>query len=99
MSGSGHTMDMINRVKQNRAQRPSNRPKFKDNRAAIQSDTDTVILKPTFKTVSKEKLYNIKQSILKRATAENKQEYILHVIFFTSSLIILIATLFILNNI
>ena len=29
--GAGHVLDMINRMKQNRALRPSNRSKFKEN--------------------------------------------------------------------
>jgi hypothetical protein len=41
MSGSGHVQDMNNRIKQNRAQRPSKRPKFKENnRENIYSDSD-----------------------------------------------------------
>jgi len=35
MSFGGHVFDMINRMKQNRAQRPSNRAKFKENNRTL----------------------------------------------------------------
>lgn len=75
MSGSGHVQDMNNRLRQNRAQRPSKRPKFKDhNRGTIYSSTghENQILK--FKTVSEEKLAEIIKRIRKRAKKEHQKE-------------------------
>ncbi|WP_148232077.1 hypothetical protein [Maribacter sp. HTCC2170] len=60
MSGSGHLQDMNNRIRQNRPQPPSKRPKFKDhNRESIYSQGDKY--KGTkFKKVSEDKLAEIK---------------------------------------
>ena len=39
--GAGHILDMINRMKQNRALRPTNRQKFKgNNRGIINSESN-----------------------------------------------------------
>ncbi len=54
MSGSGHVQDMNNRIKQNRAQRPSKRPKFKENnRENIYQVSNKKINRPNFKTARK----------------------------------------------
>lgn len=75
MSGSGHVQDMNNRLKQNRAQRPSKRPKFKDrNRGTIYSFTGHEHKNLKFKTVSEEKLAEIIKRIRKRAKKEHQKE-------------------------
>ncbi len=77
MSGSGHVQDMNNRIKQNRAQRPSKRPKFREhNRDNIYSSSGHKNQNLKFKTVSEEKLTEIKNQIRKRAQKDRKKEWI-----------------------
>lgn len=80
--GAGHVLDMINRMKQNRAQRPSNRDKFKqNNREGIYSSE--VKEKPKFKTVPEKELLKIKEQIQTNAKKQRKREIrILSVVFF-----------------
>ncbi len=76
MSGSGHVQDMNNRLRQNRAQRPSKRAKFKDHiRENIYSSSQHNKQSVMFKTVSEEKLAEIKNQIRKRAKNERKKEW------------------------
>ena len=73
--GAGHILDMINRLKQNRAIRPSNKAKFKEhNRETIYSKRRKI----KFKTVPKEKLEEIKIQIRARAKSERKKEAIFY---------------------
>lgn len=73
--GAGHILDMINRLKQNRAIRPSNKAKFKEhNRETIYSKRRKI----KFKTVPKEKLEEIKKQIRARAKSERKKEAIFY---------------------
>jgi CRISPR/Cas system CSM-associated protein Csm2 small subunit len=75
MSGTGHVQDMNNRIKQNRAQRPSKRHKFKENnRGAIYSSSEHEDQNLKFKTVSEEKLTEIIKRIRKRAKKERQKE-------------------------
>jgi cobalamin biosynthesis Mg chelatase CobN len=77
MSGAGHVQDMNNRLRQNRAQRPSKRAKFKDhNRDNIYSSSEGTYQALKFKTVPKEKLAEIKKQIKHRAKKEQKKEWI-----------------------
>lgn len=74
MYGAGHVMDMINRIKQNRAQRPSKRPKFKEHfREGIHS-TSSPTQHPSYKTVSPSELRHIKQQIREVAQSEKRKE-------------------------
>lgn len=98
MSGSGHVQDMNNRIKQNRAQRPSKRPKFKENnRENIYSDSDKKVNRPNFKTVSEEELIEILKHIRERAETEKKRERILYGIFFFTGMAIIISFLIWMN--
>ena len=91
--GAGHLQDMNNPMKQNRAQRPSNRPKFKENsRDTIYADSD-IPEKPIFETVSEEDLNEVKLRIRNRAKKERQKTQIFYVIFFGVSLILLIGFL------
>lgn len=74
-NGAGHILDMINRLKQNREMRPSNKAKFKEhNRETIYSKRRKI----KFKTVPKEKLEEIKNQIRARAKSERKKEAIFY---------------------
>lgn len=74
-NGAGHILDMINRLKQNRAMRPSNKAKFKENnRETIYSKRRKI----KFKTVPKEKLEEIKNQIRAQAKSERKKEAIFY---------------------
>lgn len=87
--GAGHVLDMINRMKQNRAQRPSNRDKFKqNNREGIYSSE--VKEKPKFKTVPEEELLRIKEQIQINAKKQRKREIKIFSIVFV---LIIIAVL------
>ena len=98
MSGAGHILDMINRMKQNRAQRPSNRQKFKsNNREIINSESDNGIIKPIFKAVPEKELIEIKNRIQESAEIQRKRERILNVVLFVFGLIALIVFLMWMN--
>jgi len=89
--GAGHIMDMINRLKQNRAQRPSNRKKFKENnREGIYSAAESS-QKPNFKTVPKEQLKKIKAQIRKKAKADKKREIRFFIEFILFFLVIILG--------
>lgn len=62
MSFGGHTLDMIHRMKQNRAQRPSNRAKFKENNRNLIYSKDSKSNPLQFKTVSEKELKEIKKT-------------------------------------
>ena len=84
--GAGHILDMINRLKQNRAIRPSNKSKFKEhNRETIYSKRRKI----KFKTVPKEKLEEIKNQIRARAKSERKKE----AIFYLASVVLVLLML------
>ena len=91
--GAGHVMDMINRMKQNRAQRPSNRSKFKENNRDGIYSSDKKSPKPNFKTVPEKELIEIKNWIRKRAKTEQKKERIIIGIFILFGIISLIGIL------
>ncbi len=83
MSGFGHVQDMNNRIKQNRAQRPSKRPKFKENnRENIYSDSDKKVNRPNFKTVSEEELIEILKHIRERAAKEKRAHSLRDFLFY-----------------
>jgi len=76
MSGAGHVQDMNNRIRQNRAQRPSKRRKFKEhNRQNIYSSPKRKKQNLQFKSVSEEQLAEIKIQIRKRAKKDRKKEW------------------------
>ena len=98
MSGSGHVQDMNNRIKQNRAQRPSKRPKFKENnRENIYQDSDKKVNRPNFKTVPEEELIEILKHIRKRAEKERKRAFLIYGIFFFTGLAVIVALLIWMN--
>jgi len=67
----GHVQDMNNRLEQNRALRPSLRPKFKENnREGIFSKSNSQI---EFKSISEEQLIEIKLKINQEIKAEDKK--------------------------
>lgn len=93
--GAGHVADMINRLKQNRAQRPSNRSKFKENNREGIYSSDKIKEKPQFKTVPEEELNLIKHQIREKAKADRRREFIIYgiislVIFITLVLAIIL---------
>jgi len=78
MSSAGHVLDMIIRMKQNRAFRTSNKQKFRsNNREASHIDKDAL----HYKTVSKEKLEKIKSKIRLKAGLVRRKEIIVISIF------------------
>lgn len=92
MSSAGHILDMIKRIGQNRALRPSNRQKFKEhNRETIYSDNIKPADRLNFKIVSKEKLNELKKQIRERAEKERKEELLFYVVFLAIGLIIGLA--------
>ncbi len=95
--GAGHVQDMNNRIKQNRAQRPSNRAKFKENNREGIYSTEKKTQKPKFKTVSKKELTEIKNQIRERAKAERKKEQLIYGTYLVCGLILIIGILIWLN--
>ncbi len=86
--GAGHVQDMNNRINQNRAQRPSNRAKFKENnREGIYSSKNSE--KPIFKTVSENELIKIKAEIQLKARTHQKKNRIISGIVITLLIVIL----------
>lgn len=97
MSFGGHVFDMINRMKQNRAQRPSNRAKFKENNRTLIYSKDSKSNPLQFKTVSEKELKEIKKQIRKRAKKARKKERIFYGISMTCVLAIVIWMLIWMN--
>lgn len=93
--GAGHVVDMMNRMKQNRAQQPSKRTKFKENNKNYSTDIKNKGL--NFKTVSEEELAEIKKRIRERAETDRKKQWIIYGIFIVSGIISLIGFLMWLN--
>lgn len=86
--GAGHILDMINRSKQNRAQRPSQRRKFKDYR---KDGIVTVNIKnPKFKTVSERELKSIKNRIKTSAKEEQQTLMIRRILVFFTIIIVFV---------
>jgi hypothetical protein len=97
MSGSGHVLDMINRMKQNRAQRPSVRAKFKErNREEIYT-SEKLSERPHFKIVSASQLNEIKKRIRTRAKYDQKKERLVYAMTLIIGLLFLIGLLIWLN--
>ncbi|MCZ4694057.1 hypothetical protein DWB61_02855 [Ancylomarina euxinus] len=81
MSSAGHVLDMIIRMRQNRAIRTSNKQKFRsNNREAAHRDNGAEALH--YKVVPKERLKNIKAKIRLKARFEQRKEIIVIFIFF-----------------
>ncbi|MCH4824597.1 hypothetical protein ML462_15595 [Gramella lutea] len=89
--GAGHVQDMNNRLKQNRANKPSNRAKFKENnREGIYSkkqQTDKI----KFHQVPKEKLERIKEAIRIKSKSEKLKQIKILVISLIITVIMMIA--------
>ena len=80
-NGTGHIMDMINRLKQNRSQKASNRAKFKgNNRKSIYSDKKVRVDKFNFKKIPKSELLELKRKIRAESKRERRRELILQII-------------------
>jgi (p)ppGpp synthase/HD superfamily hydrolase len=95
--GAGHVQDMNYRIKQNRAQRPSNRPKFKENNREGIYSTDKKTEPLNFKTVPEKELIEIKKRIRNRAENQRKKEQLIFGIFIFCGLISIIGILLWLN--
>ena len=75
--GAGHVIDMVNRMRQNRSLRPSNKAKFKENeRKAVYEGTG----KAEFNKVSPGKLARIKEAIRKSAEADKRRDKVLFLV-------------------
>jgi hypothetical protein len=89
--GAGHVQDMNNRLKQNRANKPSNRAKFKgNNREGIYSEKYQSG-NFRFHEVPKEKLEQIKENIRLKSRIEKHKQIKTLIISLIITLIILIA--------
>ena len=95
--GAGHVQDMNNRMKQNRAQRPSNRQKFKENNRDGIYSSNKKTERQNFKTVPVKELDEIKKRIRKRAKEERKRELILYGILIALGLVLITGILIWLN--
>lgn len=96
--GAGHAQDMINRIKQNKAQRTSKRKKFKENNREgiyVNYENSKGI---NSKTIPKKKLTKIKKEIRKTARKNRKRNIFIYMILFSSVLALLISLLLWLNE-
>ncbi|THD67419.1 hypothetical protein E7Z59_07085 [Robertkochia marina] len=90
--GAGHVMDMINRMKQNRALKPSNRSKFKgDNRESIYSKKGKNFKIPKFKILPPKELEKVKTQIQQNAAKERKKQNFIYGIALTVITILILA--------
>ena len=89
MGLAGHVLDMINRSKQNRAQRPSQRRKFKDygNNGIIITEKTK---RPKFKVVSDSELKSIKEKIKISAKEEQRKLMIKRIVVFFTVIIVFV---------
>ncbi|MFD2697002.1 hypothetical protein ACFSQ0_03285 [Mesonia sediminis] len=91
--GSGHIMDMISRMKQNRKLRPSNRNKFKENNRQSIHSTAGGQEKPFFKKIAPDKLKQIKAQIQFKAKRQRKKERLIYGVFYICFALALIRLL------
>ena len=88
--GAGHMQDMNNRIKQNRAARPSKRSKFKkNNREAIFSKEKASEKFIQKEQISEEELAVLKKQIRAKAKKERKKAFVIYVFFIFMTLAIL----------
>lgn len=73
--GPGH--DMMNKMKQNRSQKPSNRSKFKEKITDVIYTADKESKQLQFKNVSEEELTELTKQIRENANTERKKERLL----------------------
>ncbi|QLE00848.1 hypothetical protein HX109_04430 [Galbibacter sp. BG1] len=92
--GAGHVLDMINRMKQNRAQRPSQKAKF-DTKNTGYSRTDFKC--PKYVELSPEKLKAFQLKIRTQAHREKRKEHILFAAFGFIGLVLLLLLYIILQ--
>ncbi|MBM1107044.1 hypothetical protein JQC67_12905 [Aurantibacter crassamenti] len=95
--GAGHVQDMNNRLKQNRAQRPSKRAKFKENNREGIYSTEKKPEKPNFKTVPEKELSKFRKLIRETTKAERKRERIIYGVLILFAMISFIGILLWLN--
>jgi hypothetical protein len=81
--GAGHVMDMVNRIKQNHAIRPSNRARFKENQrqAIFENNTQSNVLR--FRVFCKLEVAKIKSEIRRRKRLQSTIEKGLFALVFT----------------
>ncbi len=89
--GFGYTADMINRVKQNRQQLSSNRPKFKENNRGTIHSSDKKSQEYDFKTLSEKELEKVKTEVRKRTKLEQKRKIIIYGIIILCLTIVLMG--------
>ena len=76
MSSAGHVLDMIKRTTQNRALRPSNRQRFKENnRENIYADKVDPVDRLNFKIVTEEKLSGLKSRFASGPKGKEKRNW------------------------
>src|SRR5690625_1218702 len=94
MSFGGHVQAMNNRMKQNRAQRPSKRAKFKENnREGIYADyKDPALL--NFKKLSESEIREMKIRVQKATKLEQRREKIIYGISIIIVILILTGLLY-----
>lgn len=95
--GAGHIQDMNNRLKQNRAQRPSQRKKFKDNNREWIHSKSSKPKKSTLKQIPEEKVKAAKLQIQKAAAKHRKKLRIFYGISLVFTLLVFIALYWFLN--
>ena len=76
--GAGNAMDMINRMRQNRAMRASKRDKFKENnQKGIYSKKTDLKVEYDFPEISEKDLEHLKSEIREKVQRENKKQILI----------------------
>jgi len=92
MGGSGSLMHMNVSMKQNRANRPSNKQKFRSNNGDVHSKNHAEALH--YKEVSKEELERIKKDIREKSRAEQRKLIVLFIVVAVLISILMIVTFY-----
>ncbi|MEM9141772.1 MAG: hypothetical protein AAGA86_02215 [Bacteroidota bacterium] len=87
----GSIQDMNNRIKQNQAQRPSKRAKFKEHNREVIYPSEKKTRANAFKTVSPEQLSVIKKQIKESAVREQRKKRLVHILLLVFGITLLIA--------
>lgn len=97
--GTGHVQDMNNRLKFNRSQRASQKPRFKSNqREAINSEQKSLPEKPTFKEIPPSELIKLKFTLRKKLQQRNRTYDLRFKVFVGVSFLVFLTILFYLLN-
>ncbi|WP_019037297.1 hypothetical protein [Psychroflexus tropicus] len=95
--GAGHMQDMNNRLKQNRAQRPSQRKKFKENNREGIHSKEKASKATSLKTFTAQEIEMSKLQVRKKALAQRKKLQVFYAVSLVFTVLVFIALYLLLN--